>query len=213
MAEHCPRCFEELDFLHKCSPSFSSGSFSQDFSTPSRQYPLASIVMAAPLMGIVLELFLPLPSSLIASALVAVLGSAVTSFLWVAFKYDGHKSFKFFILNLKNFVYTPNMLKIFGSDGNKKATSTWFGFIALSTAIQIFLFTPGNASFIENTVSNKIKKESGVKLAVECPGTKIYFYQEPIECRVKTGVFGITVPARVTISPVVGTFSIKVSLL
>ena len=169
--------------------------------------------MGAPLMGIVLDLFLPLPSSLIASALVAVLGSAVTSFLWVAFKYDGNKTFRFFILNLKNFLYTPNMLKIFGSDGNKKATSTWFGFIALSTAIQIFLFTPGNASFIENTVSNKIKKESGVKLAVECPGTKIYFYQDPIECRVKTGIFGITVPARVTISPVIGTFSIKVSLL
>jgi hypothetical protein len=105
------------------------------------------------------------------------------------------------------------MLKIFGSDGNKKATSSWFGFIALSTAIQIFLFTPGNASFIENTVSNKIKKESGVKLAVECPGAQIYFYQDPIECRVKTGIFGISVPARVTISPVVGTFSIKVSLL
>ncbi|MCX6443249.1 MAG: hypothetical protein NTW43_03635 [Actinobacteria bacterium] len=174
---------------------------------------MTSIVMAAPLMGIVLELFLPLPSSLIASALVAVLGSAFTSFLWVAFKYDGHKSFKFFILNLKNFIYTPNMLKIFGSDGKKKATSTWFGFIALSTAIQIFLFTPGNASFVENTVSNKIKKESGVKLAVECPGTKIYFYQEPIECRVKTGIFGISVPARVTISPIIGTFTIKVSLL
>jgi hypothetical protein len=213
VAEHCPRCFEELDFPHKCSASSSSGPFSQDFSTPSKQYSLASIVMAAPLMGIVLDLFLPLPSSLIASALVAVLGSAVTSFLWVAFKHDGNKTFRFFIRNLKNFLYTPNMLKIFGSDGNKKATSTWFGFIALSTAIQIFLFTPGNASFIENTVSNKIKKESGIKLGVECPGTQIYFYQDPIECRVRTGIFGITVPARVTLSPVVGTFSIKVSLL
>ena len=213
MASYCPRCFEEDDSFHTCSDSGSLDSFGKDSAGTSSKYSLASVVMAAPLMGIVLELFLPLPSSLIASALVALLGSAFTSFLWVAFKYDGHKSFRFFILNLKNFVYTPNMLKIFGSDGNKKATSTWFGFIALSTAIQIFLFTPGNASFIENTVSNKIKKESSVKLAVECPGTKIYFYQEPIECRVKTGVFGITVPARVTISPVVGTFSIKVSLL
>ena len=213
MAEYCPRCLEEADFLHKCGPSSSSGSFSEDFSTPSRQYSLASIVMAAPLLGVVLDLFLPLPSSIITSALVAVLGSAVMGFLWVAFKYDGNKTFSFFIRNLKNFIYTPNMLKIFGSDGNKKATSTWFGFIALSTAIQIFLFTPGNASFIENTVSNKIKKESGVSLTVQCPGTQIYLYQDPIECRVRTGIFGITVPARVTISPVVGTFSIKVSLL
>ena len=210
MADYCPLCFKEADFLHTCSDSESSDIFGQG---SSGKYSLTSIVMAAPLVGIVLDLFLPLPSSLIASAVVAVLGSAVMGFLWVAFKHDGNKTFSFFIRNLKNFIYTPNMLKIFGSDGNKKATSTWFGFIALSTAIQIFLFTPGNASFIENTVSNKIKKESGVKLAVECPGTKIYFYQEPIECRVKTGVFGITVPARVTISPVVGTFSIKVSLL
>ena len=210
MADYCPLCFKEADFLHTCSDSESSDIFGQG---SSGKYSLTSIVMAAPLVGIVLDLFLPLPSSLIASAVVAVLGSAVMGFLWVAFKHDGNKSFGFFIRNLKNFLYTPNMLKIFGSDGNKKATSTWFGFIALSTAIQIFLFTPGNASFIENTVSNKIKKESGVKLAVECPGTKIYFYQDPIECRVKTGIFGITVPARVTISPVIGTFSIKVSLL
>jgi hypothetical protein len=213
VAEYCPLCFEKAEFLHKCSDSSSSGSFGQDSSSTSGKYSLTSIVMVAPLMGVFLDLFLPLPSSIVTSALVALLGSAFTSFLWVAFKYDGHKSLRFFILNLKNFFYTPNMLKIFGSDGNKKATSTWFGFIALSTAIQIFLFSPGNASFIENTVSNKIKKESGVKLAVECPGTKIYFYQEPIECRVKTGIFGISVPAGVTISPIVGTFKIKVSLL
>jgi hypothetical protein len=213
VAEYCPLCFQKAEFLHKCSDSPSSGSFDQEFSSPAKKYSLTSIVMGAPLMGILLDLFLPLPSSLIASAVVAVLGSAVMGFLWVAFKYEGNKTFRFFIRNLKNFLYTPNMLKIFGSDGNKKATSTWFGFIALSTAIQIFLFTPGNASFIENTVSNKIKKESGIKLGVECPGTQIYFYQDPIECRVRTGIFGITVPARVTLSPVVGTFSIKVSLL
>jgi hypothetical protein len=52
-----------------------------------------------------------------------------------------------------------------------------------------------------------------VRLTVQCPGTQIYLYQDPIECRVRTGIFGITVPARVTISPVIGTFSIKVSLL
>jgi hypothetical protein len=213
VAEYCPLCFEKAEFLHKCSDSPSSGSFGQEFSSPAKKYSLTSIVMGAPLMGIVLDLFLPLPSSLIASAVVAVLGSAVMSFLWVAFKYEGNKTFRFFIRNLKNFIYTPNMLKIFGSDGNKKATSTWLGFIALSTTMQIFLFTPGNASFIENTVSNKIKKESGVRLTVQCPGTQIYLYQDPIECRVRTGIFGITVPARVTLSPVVGTFSIKVSLL
>jgi len=38
-------------------------------------------------------------------------------------------------------------------------------------------------------------------------------YSDKIECRVKTGIFGITVPARVTISPLLGTSEIKVSLI
>lgn len=211
MAEYCPLCFEIEDFLHVCGESKDTDVFGQESS--SEKYSLTSVVIAAPFMGVFLDFFLPLPSSIIASALVALLGSAFTGFLWVAFKYEGNKSFRFFIRHLKNFIYTPNLIKIFGTDGNKKATSSWIGFIALSTAAQILLFTPGNASFIEYSVSDKIKKESGIKLAVECPGTQIYLYQDPIECRVKTGVFGITVPARVTPSPIVGTFTVKVSLL
>jgi hypothetical protein len=105
------------------------------------------------------------------------------------------------------------MLKIFGSNGKRNVTSTWLGFIALSTAIQVFVFTPGNASFIEYSISNKIEKESSVNLEVECPGTHIFLYRDTIECRVKTGILGITVPARVTPSPILGTFKVKVSLL
>jgi hypothetical protein len=164
-------------------------------------------------MGILLDFFLPLPSSLITSALIALLGSAFVGFLWVAFKFDGNKTFRFFFLNLKNFIYTPNMLKIFGSNGKRNVTSTWLAFIALSTAIQVFVFTPGNASFIEYSINNKIEKESSVNLQVECPGTQIFLYRDTIECRVKTGILGITVPARVTPSPILGTFTVKVSLL
>ena len=211
MAEYCPSCFEKADFLHICGESGSSGAFGGESSTGRQS--LTSIVMGAPLMGILLDFFLPLPSSLITSALIALLGSAFVSFLWVAFKFDGNKTFRFFALNLKNFIYTPNMLKIFGSDGRKNITSAWFGFIALSTAIQVFLFTPGNSSFIEYSINNKIKKESGVNLQVECPGTQVFLYRGTIECRVKTGILGITVPARVTPSPIVGTFTVKVSLL
>jgi hypothetical protein len=105
------------------------------------------------------------------------------------------------------------MLKIFGSNGRKNVTSAWLGFIAISTVIQVIVFTPGNGSFIEYSVSNKIEKESGVNLDVDCPGTQIYLYRDTIECRVKTGILGITVPARVTPSPIVGTFKVKVSLL
>ena len=194
-----------------CGESKSSSAFDEDVKSDLQS--LAMIVMGAPLMGVVLDFLLPLPSSLIVSVLVSLLGSAFVSFLWVAFKYEGNKTFRFFIRNLKNFIYTPNMLKIFGSDGRKKITSAWLGFIALSTVIQVFVFTPGNSSFIEYSVSNKIEKESGVNLEVDCPGTQIYLYRDTIECRVKTGILGITVPARVTPSPIVGTFKVKVSLL
>ena len=211
MAEYCPSCFQKADFLHICGESSSSGAFGGESTTGGHS--LTSIVMGAPLMGILLDFFLPLPSSLITSALIALLGSAFVSFLWVAFKFDGNKTFRFFFLNLKNFIYTPNMLKIFGSNGKRNVTSTWLGFIALSTAIQVFVFTPGNASFIEYSISNKIEKESSVNLQVECPGTQIFLYRDTIECRVKTGILGITVPARVSPSPILGTFKVKVSLL
>lgn len=194
-----------------CGESKSSSAFDEDVKSDLQS--LAMIVMGAPLMGVLLDFLLPLPSSLIVSVLVSLLGSAFVSFLWVAFKYEGNKTFRFFIRNLKNFIYTPNMLKIFGSDGRKNITSAWLGFIALSTVIQVFVFTPGNSSFIEYSVSNKIEKESGVNLEVDCPGTQIYLYRDTIECRVKTGILGITVPARVTPSPIVGTFKVKVSLL
>jgi hypothetical protein len=105
------------------------------------------------------------------------------------------------------------MLKIFDPDPNKKAPSIWLGFVALSVVIQLFLFTPGNASFIENSISNKIDEKSGVSLEVECPGTRIFLYQDPIKCKVRTGILGITVPARVKLSPFLGTLTIKVSLL
>jgi len=204
-------CFEKADFLHMCGESKSSSAFEEDVKSDLQS--LAMIVMGAPLMGVVLDFLLPLPSSLIVSVLVSLLGSAFVSFLWVAFKYEGNKTFRFFIRNLKNFIYTPNMLKIFGSNGRKNVTSAWLGFIALSTIIQVIVFTPGNGSFIEYSVSNKIEKESGVNLDVDCPGTQIYLYRDTIECRVKTGILGITVPARVTPSPIVGTFKVKVSLL
>ena len=211
MAEYCPSCFQKADFLHVCGESKSQYVFNEESSN--EKYSLTSIVLIAPLMGVGLDFLLPLPSSLFVSALVSLLGSAFVSCLWVAFKYDGNKTFRFFARNLKNFIYTPNMLKIFGSDGRKNVTSAWFGVLALSTAIQVFLLTPGNASFTEYSINSKIEKESGVNLKVDCPGTRIFLYRDTIECRVKTGILGITVPARVTPSPIFGTLTVKVSLL
>ena len=213
MAEYCPLCFEKAEFLHTCSDQNSSELFGDGSDEKSTSVSLASIVILAPLMGVVLDLFLPLPSSLLTSALISLLGSAILSFLWVSFKFDRSRSLRLFFRNIKNYLYTPNILKIYGTGTERKVTSRWFGIVALSTVLQIFLFTPGNATFVEKTISYKIERESSVELEVECPGTQIYFYQDPIKCRVKTGLLWISVPARVTLSPIAGTFSIKVSLM
>ena len=214
MTPTCSNCGDELDVFHSCgTKSDRSDSFFGGGSKPAKNLPLVSVVALAPLMGIVLDLFMPLPSSLVHSALISVLGSTVVAALWVAIKYEGKKSFKFYLKNLKNFAFTPLILKIFTTEDSKKATASWLGVIALSSAIQVFVFTPGNSMYLESQVSRQIDKASGANLTVECPSNVLYLYNERIECRVKTGVLGITVPARAELSPLLGTSDIKVSLI
>lgn len=215
MAEHCPKCFEPMEFLHTCDSAKSSWSESSgSFSTPkSKKVSLVTFVSLAPLAGLAVDLFAPLPSSIVHSILATLIGSTLVGLIWVLTSYQGHKSGKFLLSNLKNFAYTPNMLKVFSAENPKKATTTWFGAVALSIAFQLIFFTPGNASYLGHQVTKKIDDASGANLEVKCPSTKIYLYNEKIECRVKTGIFGITVPARATLSPLIGSAEIKVSLL
>ena len=212
MADYCPKCFEKMDFLHTCGTTQSSVEDSY-FSTPkNKKISLASLVSFAPLAGLAVDLFAPLPSSVVHSLLTTLIGSTLVGLIWVMTSYDGHKSGKFLLRNLKNFAYTPNMLKVFSAENPKKATTTWFGVLALSIALQLVIFTPGNASYLGRQVTKKIDDASGANLEVKCPSTKIYLYNEKIECRVKTGLLGITVPARATLSPIIGSAEIKVSL-
>jgi len=214
MSEFCSKCFDEVDENHSCGfPDGDSDSVGGFAAPATGNMPLLTVVALAPLMGIVFDLFMPLPSSLIHSILVSVLGSTIVAALWVAIKYEGKKSFKFYLKNLKNFAFTPLILKIFTTEDSKKATASWLGVIALSSAIQIFLFTPGNSIYLESRVTKQIDKASGADLQVECPSNVIYFYNERIECRVKTGILGITVPARAQLSPLLGSADIKVSLV
>lgn len=214
MPEYCPSCFEPMDFLHTCDSSKSSQS--QEFGTftshKSRKTSLITLVSFAPLAGVAVDLIAPLPSSLIHSLLIALIGSTLVGLFWVLTAYDGNKSGNLILRNIKNFAYTPNMLKVFSSENPKKATTTWFGVLALSVALQMVIFTPGNASYLGHQVTKKIDDASGANLNVDCPSTKIYLYNEKIECRVKTGLLGITVPARATLSPFIGSAEIKVSL-
>jgi hypothetical protein len=143
----------------------------------------------------------------------SILGSALAAIVWVVFNFEGQKSFKFYLYNIKNFLFTPNLLNIFGATGKRRVLSRWLLVIASSTALQVVLFTPGNSLNLANQVTAKIQDASGANLKVDCPKTKLFFYNEKIECRVKTGILGITVPARSNISPILGNYQIKVSIL
>lgn len=203
-----------MDFLHTCDSSKSAGAedFGSFSTSKSKKASLVTIVGLAPLAGLVIDLFVPLPSSVVHSILSTLIGTTLVGLIWVMTSYDGHKSGKFILRNLKNFAYTPNMLKVFSAENPKKATNTWFGALALSIALQLVIFTPGNASYLSHQVTKKIDDASGANLEVTCPSPKIYLYNEKIECRVKTGLLGITVPARATLSPIMGSAEIKVSL-
>jgi hypothetical protein len=214
MPEICPDCWKTMDLLHSCG---ANGKTSSDeltgFGGDNSRLPVFTVVAAAPLAGILFDVLLPIPSSLLHSAIVSILGSAFVALMWVAFKYEGSKSPRFYLANVKNFVYTPNLLKMYGSDNGKKVTVAWVSVIAASMAVQIFFFTPGNASYLARQVSNQIDRESGANLDVVCPSPRLFFYNERIECRVKTGLLGISVPARADVSPLLGAAEIKVSLL
>jgi hypothetical protein len=204
-----------MEFLHTCGDSQSSQTDSQEAyfgKTNSGKASLATIVSLAPFGGLAVDVFAPLPSSVLHSILATLIGSTLVGLIWVMTSYDGHKSGKFLLRNLKNFAFTPNMLKVFSAENPKKATTTWFGVVAISIALQLVIFTPGNASYLGHQVTKKIDDASGANLEVKCPSTKIYLYNEKIECRVKTGLLGISVPARATLSPILGSAEIKVSL-
>lgn len=214
MSEDCPLCYETFESDHICGrKDKADDSGLSGFANTRSRFPLVSIVAFAPLMGFIFDLVSPLPSSLLHSVLMSLFGSTVVGFVWVMFKHEGSKSFNFYLKNLKNFVYTPNLLKLYSANAVRQATSLWLVAIIMSTSLQVFFFTPGNAHYLAGRVSDQIDDASGANLDVECPQNLLYFYTDQIECRVKTGLLGISVPARASLSPFLGTADIKVSLL
>lgn len=211
MSEYCPNCFDVIDGFHVCNDTtVTKGGSSHGYVSSSKT--LEKVVLAAPFAGLLLDFLLPLPSSVIHSILVTLLSCMAVGAIWVTVKHDGAKSPMFYVRNLKNFAYTPNMIKIFGLGETKKVATGWLAAVVISSALQLLIFTPGNASYLGHQVTKKIDDASGANLEVKCPSTKIYLYNEKIECRVKTGLLGITVPARATLSPILGSAEIKVSL-
>jgi hypothetical protein len=219
MPSYCPKCLEPDDFLHKCDSGKAAESewgskwVSEGSSGGIRTVPLTSLIISAPFMGVVLDQFIALPSSLIHSLLLTLIGSGLIAITWVAINHKGRKSFRFYWRNSLNFLYTPNILKIFSASDSRRTTSLWFGAVAISMTLQIFLFTSGNSTYLESRITKQIDDASGAELEVACPSNQLYFYTGTISCKVKTGILWIKVPARVELSPIFGTSKIKVSLL
>lgn len=214
MSPICSKCGNELDIFHSCSSNLSTFDSPIDSGHKStKSMSLLTVVALAPFLGVILDLFLPLPSSLVHSILVSICGSTIVAALWVAIKHQGNKTLKFYLKNFKNFVFTPLILKIFTTEDSRKAILSWLGAIILSSLLQLALFTPGNSNYLESQVSNQIDESSGANLLVDCPSNLFYFYNQEIECRIKTGILGITVPARAELNPILGTSKIKVSLI
>lgn len=211
MAERCEKCFQPMDFLHVCSShkDDAAAEISELTGGANRVRWLA----AAPLSGIALDLFVPLPSSLIHSLALALLGSGLVSIVWLMARKDSKKSAKFHLLNLKNYIFSPLIYRKYNVSNKNSILTPWLLALVFSIVFQVLLFTSGNSQFLANQISNQIEKGSGADLEVVCPNFQAYFYNSQLECRVKTGILGITVPARAKLSIIIGTPNIKVSLL
>mgnify|MGYP006297515197 CR=1 FL=1 len=120
MSNYCPHCFGEMDALHFCSESESSTQ-SKNSNRPNLNNgeALATLLVVGPFAGFLLDLVIPLPSSLIHSILLSIAGSGLAAVIWTSINFKGQKSFKFFFFNIRNFLYTPNLFKIF--DGHNRS--------------------------------------------------------------------------------------------
>jgi hypothetical protein len=212
MTDYCPNCLGKIDVLHSCEDVISEESKKSAKDSWHSNQSLESFIILAPLSGVLIDLFIPLPSSVLHSLLLSILGSSLAAAIWVTINFEGSKSFSYFLKNLKNFIFAPNLIKIFGSKTKSNLTTSWLAVILASTVIQMVIFTPGNSSNLNSRISKEIRGNIGINLSVKCPSVKLYFYNSTIECKVKTGIFGISVPAKAKISPFSGSSKMKVSL-
>ena len=210
MSEVCPKCGKKMDFFHDCESFFGDNS---DLANSHHEFLNSSVekvILLAPLFGIVLDFGIPLPSSIFNSIFLTFFGSLLFGVLWKLTK-STNKSTVFSTGQLREAIFLPNMQKVNGQETFKKSRNLWGLMFLLSLVLQLIIFTPGNSSYLSNQISNEIDKETSVWLETNCPKSSLYFYNHQITCRVKTGILGITVPARVKIEPLLGTTKIRVS--
>lgn len=213
MPNLCPKCLGPDELFHSCNDK--DKGLSLDFDQDASDRPIASLILIvglSPFLGFVFDYLAPMPSSIVNSVLLSLLGSAIFAMFWVSMQFKGRKSFDFYLKNFKNFLYTPNILKVLTTTSNRKAKSFWIVNVIVCSILQITFVTPGNADYLASRVTSQINEASGADLDVECPSNFLFFYRENIKCKVKTGIFGITVPARANLSPFLGNSEIKVTL-
>jgi hypothetical protein len=107
------------------------------------------------------------------------------------------------------------MVKVFGVQSSVTKTGSWVGVVIASIALQLVIFSPGNASAVANGVSDRIESSTNQRLVVSCPTTLVISPSTRITCEIETGVLAITVPARVILNPFAlnGVAKVDISLL
>lgn len=216
MSEVCPNCFKKHDVFTSCDGK-NSREYDSDFSLGDTTSSSSSSLLLGlvPFVALIFDLILPLPNSLIASLIITPLGMFLGSFLWVTLFYRGRKTLKFHARNALNYIYVPNMVKVFGVQSSVTKAGPWVGVVIASIVLQLVIFSPGNASAVASGVSDRIESSTNQRLVVSCPTTLVISPSTRITCEIETGVLAITVPARVTLNPIAlnGVAKVDISLL
>lgn len=218
MSNFCSECFKEVDVFNPCvhqrtSSSNSNFDFKKSddpFAVSKKQSAMVSpdaALVLAPISGLLLDAIIPNWSSPLIAILLGLLAGSIFTFVWRQRVYK----FKFNpIFYIKNF--PAYVIPVIGSEDKKRSSVLWGSGLLITVLLQVLIHTPGNANFLENSVRRYINDTANLGLNVECPNFGLVFPGQVITCEVGTGVFGITVPARVVTDPLTGAVTIKVSL-
>jgi hypothetical protein len=222
MSNFCSECFREVDPFAPCEHQ-AGGKSKDDFSFQKSKDPFSvgpskggfglqadQALFLAPLSGLLLDLVFPSWSNPLVSIVLALLGGALFMFVWRQRTYGFKFNPMYLIKNLPSYLIPP--LGSVGSTSKPKTYGVWVGGLAVSVLLQGAIFSPGNGAFLENRVRTYINDRSPVGLSVDCPAFAFIPLGGQVTCEVGTGVFGITVPARVQISPFTNAVDVKVSL-
>lgn len=215
MADFCDVCFKQIDVFNPCEHQKTSSQAKDVWrETPSiKSGNPALALIVSPVIGLIADWVFPVWSTPWLSAGLTLLLGAPLVALWI--KQQSGTKFAQLVLprNLLNMVFPPLAMKAHDFSGNRTdAIKKWTGVFLASLLLQLVVLTPGNAVALAKAVSSHISDTNGSDLAVICPSPSFTLINSEFTCEVETGVLALTVPARVTITPIINSVDVQVSL-